>query len=145
MRRYSAYVFIAMIFLATACRERNNMFDVGSDDFIPPPPLFSHESLATGIYHEVDSILIGFRFNVIFADEFERTLIIHNELYYTDTVLFAQFDESVGQGNDRYTHSVYGNIAEGPYYFRIYFGGIPIGYWAILVQGSDLSVIHITH
>jgi hypothetical protein len=124
-----------------SCRERNNMFDMGSEDFVPPPPIFWHDSVVTGIYSAIDSILIGMRFHVEFTSEFERTLVIHNELYYTDTILFAQFDEIVGQGNKRYFHDVYGDIKEGPYYFRIFFGGTPIGYWAILVQGDRRSLV----
>jgi len=116
------------------------MFDAGSGDFIPPPPIFWHDSLVTGIYGGVDSTLNGVRFKVEFADEFERTLIIHNELFYTDTILFAQFDETVGQGSIRYVHDVYGDIDEGPYYFRIFFGGFPIGYVAFLVQGSTQTI-----
>jgi hypothetical protein len=120
-----------------SCRERNNMFDAGSEDYVPPPPLFWHDSLVTGIYEGPDSTLNGFRFDVRFADEFERTLIIHNELYYTDTLLFDQFDVLVGQGSSGYIRDVYGDINEGPYYFRMFFGGMPIGYVAFLVQDAD--------
>jgi hypothetical protein len=123
-----------------SCRERNNMFDMGSDGFMPPPPIFWHDSLVTGIYHAIDSTLIGFRFRVEFADEFERTLLIHNELFYTDSLLFDQFDEMVGQGSMRYVHDVYDDINEGPYYLRMFFGGLPIGYVAFLVMGSNYSI-----
>jgi hypothetical protein len=116
------------------------MFDVGSDDFIPPPPIFWHDSLVSGLYNQEDT-LIGVRFRVEFADEFERTLIIHNELHYTDSILFTTFDVTVGQGSKQYINDVYGSFYEGPYYFRIYFGGLPIGYVAFLVQSSDRTIL----
>jgi hypothetical protein len=87
--------------------------------------------------------LIGVRFIVEFSDPFEKTLIIHNELYYEDTTLFAQFDETVGQGSMHFIHDVYGDFNEGAYYFRMFFGGLPIGYVAFLVQGYD-KIISIT-
>lgn len=133
------FILLGFIFVFS-CRERNNMFDAGSDDFVPPPPLFWHDSLVTGIYGGPDSTLNGFRFDVRFADEFERTLSLHNELYYTDTFLFEQFDVMVGQGSNGYIHEVYGDIDEGPYFFRMYFGGLPIGYVAFLVQAVDPAI-----
>jgi hypothetical protein len=140
MKKHCLLAFLLGLVFVCSCRERDNMFDVGSDDFIPPPPIFWHDSLVTGLYGGVDSTLIGFRFHVKFADEFERTLIIHNELYYTDSLLFDQFDEVVGQGSIDYIHEVYGDIEEGPYYFRMFFGGLPIGYVAFLVQALDRTI-----
>lgn len=140
MKHYRFFLLLIYMLVAFSCRERDNIFDMGSDEFIPPPPIFWHDSLVTGIYHAVDSTLIGFRFKMEFADEFQRTLIIHNELYYTDTILFVQFDEIVGQGNIRYVHDVYDDINEGPYYLRIFFGGLPIGYVAFLVQSGNYSI-----
>lgn len=138
----SRLLILGLLVLALfQCRERDNMFDMGSDDFVPPPPIFWHDSLVTGIYHAVDSTLIGFRFRVEFADEFERTLIIHNELYYTDTILYEDFDETVGQGGIRFIHDTYGEINEGPYYLRLFFGGLPIGYVAFLVRGNARSIV----
>lgn len=133
------YLLLVLLIAVTTCRERNNMFDVGSDDFVPPPPIYWHDSLITGLYNQEDT-LIGVRFKVEFADEFERTLVIHNELYYTDSILFAIFDATVGQGNIHYIHDVYGSFQEGAYFFRIFFGGLPIGYVAFLVQASDRTI-----
>lgn len=140
LKKYCCFWLLVSLLLLISCRERNNMFDFGSDDFAPPPPIFWHDSLVTGIYGGADSTLVGVRFNVEFADEFEKTLIIHSELYYGDTSLFAQFNETVGQGSMRFVHDVYGDINEGAYYFRMFFGGLPIGYVAFLVQGYDQTI-----
>lgn len=129
---------LILLFLVS-CRERTNIFDPGTDDFIPPPPI----SLAWPTHAIYDSYgyLIGIRFQVDFAEDFEKTLIIHNELYQ-DISMRVAFDVTVEQGDCVYIQDVYANYALGTYCLKIFFGGVPIGCCplSIISEGGSMIV-----
>jgi hypothetical protein len=112
------------------------MFDVGADNFVAPPPVsLDYPYYITPLYG-IDSLLNGIRFKIDFTETFQKTLLIHNELY-RDTVFITEFNKTVYVGDSMYTHDVYANYAVGLHSLKIYFGGVPIGAALFIVVSSD--------
>jgi hypothetical protein len=117
-----------LLLLLAGCRERDNMFDPGCDDFTPPPAIFS--ALADSAIYNEQWILIGVHFTVNFVEEFEKETILHNILYeFVDSVKteMTSFDVRMNYGDRIYDRDVYATYDIGLFCLTVYFGGIPIG------------------
>lgn len=132
-----------LLLILISCRERDNMFDVGSSDFIPPPAIFS--AVADSAIYNQQVILIGIHFTVSFIEEFEKEAVLHNVLYeFVDStkIEMTSFDITMNYGDRSYDRDVYAGYDIGLYCLTIYFGGIPIGAatFAIVDEGGAMVI-----
>ncbi len=130
--------FMAVFF---SCHERNNIFDVGADDFVPPPHIT--QLFLNRLYYDTqDSILVGIRFLLPCTEAFERTLPITHRLYYSDTVMLVEHTEEVLSGTWAFYVEIFGPYEVGMYSLRHYFGGLPVGagYFGVVPGPPGLTV-----
>lgn len=127
MKRYYTITILLLLIFAS-CRERDNMFDPGSQDFTPPPAII--QAVADTAYWNSQGYLVGINFDVYFIENFEKETDLHNVLYVfedTNKIEIANFDITLNQGDHFYSHDVYANYDIGIFGLIIYFGEIPIG------------------
>jgi hypothetical protein len=134
IKRTVLFIFIMWL---VSCHERNNIFDVGADDFIPPPHIT--QLFLNRLYYDTqDSMLIGIRFLLPCTEAFEKTLPITHRLYYSDTVMLVEHTEDVPLGTWAFYVEIFGPYEVGMYSLRHYFGGLPIGAGFFgVIEGAD--------
>lgn len=129
---------LILLFLIS-CRERNNMFDVGSDGFIPPPPI--DNTWVSALYYDPSSgYLIGVQIQIDFAEAFEKDLVISHE-FYQDISIRTEFNADITTGTTSYAVEIYGPYEVGGYRLKIYFGGMPIGSCPFSIVGETGRLI----
>ena len=130
-------LFLVSIIMLISCHERSNIFDIGADDFVPPPHIT--QLFLNRLYYDAqDSILVGIRFLLPCTEAFERTLPITHRLYYSDTVMLVEHTEEVPLGTWAFYVEIFGPYQVGMYSLRHYFGGLPIGAGFFgVIEGAD--------
>ena len=134
-------LFLVCILVVISCHERNNIFDVGADDFVPPPHI-TQLFLNRLYYGTQDSMLVGIRFLLPCTEAFEKTLPITHRMYYSDTVMLVEHTEEVPEGTRAFYVEIFGPYEVGMYSLRHYFGGLPIGagYFGVVAGAAGLTV-----
>ncbi len=119
-------IILSLIFLLLllSCRERNNIYDIGSDGFTYPPHIWV--AWPIGGWYDSLGYLVGVRVEVNFTDNFEKSLPLWHEFYYENNLL-TEFEFIVRSGNDTYYVDIFGPYVIGFYDLKIYFGDCPIG------------------
>src|SRR4030042_3579907 len=117
-------LMMVFLLLLLSCRERNNIFDIGSDGFTYPPHIWL--AWATGGWYDPYGYLVGVRIEVDFTDKFEKSLPLWHE-FYCEKNLMTEFEFVMENGKNVYYVDVFGPYVVGFYDLKIYFGDIPIG------------------
>ncbi len=126
------------LFSAISCHERNNIYDIGNDNFVAPPHLDAWPAV---LYYDPQGYLVGIGFQIEFTAQATRNFVIHHS-FYQDISLRTNFETEVTRGSIGYTVDIFGPYEIGPYSLRFNFGGVAIGACIFeIVAENDVLVV----
>jgi hypothetical protein len=133
------FIMAIIILCVVSCRERTNVFDINSEDFMAPPHIW--DTWVSYAYYDIYGQLCGVRMEIDFTDRFGKDLPLYHE-FYEGTSLRTEVEFIAEYGTLAYYVEIYGPYQVGDYYLKIFFGEIPIGACAFRVV-SDNGVLKI--
>lgn len=128
---FLALFLLSTFLIGTSCRkhERNNPFDPGSPDFIPPPTVTEiHFFFFRG---PPDTL-----YAVIYLEgPLEQKTPIEHVYYLNSTRIAARVFE-IDAGVENYAVGLMGSFPNGTYLLRLYYGGVLIGEGSYALGGG---------
>lgn len=132
---------ITCIVIMSSCRERNSMFDIGGDNFEPPPPI--EWAWFSGAWYDYYGNLVGVRLEVEFFEAFTHPLTITHTLY-RDTSMTALTDTAFTTrgGQLSYHVDLIHGLTVGEYNVRISFAEIYMyTAWFLVVDDAGKVIV----
>lgn len=134
-------ILVACILMCVlSCRERNNMFDIGSDDFFLPPPI---SAWICGAWYNNSGHIIGVRLQADCYEAFTSTVTMTHFLYNNSgNTELCRVDSTITGGTDQYYVDLFHTLVVGEYSVRVYFAEFPVAayeFW--IVEGNNGFIV----